>query len=161
MSRARSAITTRPRIRRADLPPGSSLCDHCTGKCCRYFALPLPRTPRTWDDFDEIRWYLAHGRTVVYVEQGSWYVLVLGDCQYLTPDLRCAIYHDRPKVCREYTTDECEYDDDWTFEKVFETPEQVWEYAEAILPPRRPRPKAGPLVTTIGPPPRPRPDKPA
>ena len=58
-------------------------------------------------------------------------------CKYLTDDDRCRIYLNRPKICREYTTDECEYDDDWSFDKVFETPEQIWEYAEAVLPPRR------------------------
>ena len=58
-------------------------------------------------------------------------------CQYLTADNRCGIYFNRPKICREYTTDDCEYDGDWSFEKIFETPEQIWEYAEAVLPPRR------------------------
>ena len=38
-----------------------------------------------------------------------------------------------------YTTDECEYDDDWSFTKIFETPGQIWEYAEAMLPPRKAR----------------------
>ena len=128
-----------PKIRREDLEPGGCLCDHCTGKCCRYFSLPIA-TPRTWDDYDSIRWYLAHGRTLVYVEKKTWYLVVMTRCQYLTRDDRCAIYYNRPRICREYTTDECEYDDDWHFEKVFETPEQIWEYAEAVLPPRR-RPK--------------------
>lgn len=147
----------RARSRREDLRPGESLCDHCTGKCCRYFSLPLPRTPRTWDDFDEIRWYLAHGQTLVYVDSGTWYLLVSSRCDYLLPDHRCAIYHDRPKICREYTTAECEYDDNWSFDKVFETPEQIWEYADALLPARRRSsipPAASPtLVTAIGPPP--------
>ena len=56
-------------------------------------------------------------------------------CKYLTADNRCRIYFNRPKICREYTTTNCEYDADWSFEKIFETPEQIWEYAEAILPP--------------------------
>ena len=60
-------------------------------------------------------------------------------CKYLTDDDRCRIYLNRPKVCREYTTDNCEYDGEWTFDKVFETPEQLWEYAEAVLRPKRPR----------------------
>ena len=29
------------KIRRKDLPPGHSLCEYCTAKCCRYFALPI------------------------------------------------------------------------------------------------------------------------
>jgi Fe-S-cluster containining protein len=130
----------RPRLLRQDIPPGDCLCDHCTGKCCRYFSLPI-ETPTTWDDYDSIRWYLAHGQTVVYVDKGIWYLLVMTKCQYLDARNRCGIYHDRPKICRDYTTDDCEYDEDWTFTKVFESPEQIWEYAEAVLPPRR-RPRA-------------------
>ena len=66
-------------------------------------------------------------------------MVLAGDdaCTYLTDQDRCRIYLNRPKVCREYTTDHCEYDGEWTFDKVFETPEQIWEYAEAVLPPRR------------------------
>lgn len=122
---------------REELKPGECLCDHCTGKCCRYFSLPI-ETPTTWDDFDSIRWYLAHDKTIIYVHKKTWYLLVMTVCQYLTPDNRCGIYFDRPRVCREYTTDDCEYDSDWSFDKIFETPEQIWEYAGAVL---RPRPK--------------------
>src|SRR3954471_18429470 len=96
------------RLRREDLKPGDCLCHHCTGKCCRYFTVPL-ETPRTWDDYDAIRWYLAHGRTLAYVEKGSWYLVVMTRCRYLTLDDRCRIYHDRPKICQDYTTAECEY----------------------------------------------------
>lgn len=140
--------TTKPR--REDLAPGACLCDHCTGKCCRYFTVPLD-PPTTWDDFDAIRWYLAHDETLVYVEKRCWYIVVMTRCKYLRADNRCAIYFNRPKVCQNYTTDECEYDTDWSFEKVFETPEQLWEYAEAVLPPRRQRRQSGgpalPIIT--------------
>lgn len=127
------------KIRRDELPAGDCLCDHCVGKCCRYFSLPI-ETPTTWDDYDAIRWYLAHGQTMIYVDKGTWYLLVLTRCKFLTKEDRCGIYFNRPKICQSYTTAECEYDDDWIFEKVFETAQQIWEYAEAILPPRR-RPK--------------------
>ena len=121
---------------RAEVKPGECLCDFCTGVCCRYFSLPI-HNPTTWNDFDTIRWFLAHAKTVIYVEKEQWYILVNTTCQYLLPDNRCGIYLNRPQICREYTTDNCEYDSQWSFEKIFETPEQVWEYAEAILPPRR------------------------
>ena len=133
MTRSRSK---KHRPRREELAPGECLCDHCTGRCCRYFSLPI-ENPSTWDDYDSIRWYLAHGRTLIYVEKKQWYLLVMTRCTYLTDEDRCAIYLNRPKVCRSYTTDNCEYDGEWTFDKVFETPEQIWEYAEAVLPPRR------------------------
>lgn len=139
---------------REELKPGQCLCDFCTGKCCRYFSLPID-TPHTWDDYDSIRWYLAHGQTLVYVVKEQWYLLVKTRCQYLSADNRCRIYFNRPKICREYTTDDCEYDDEWSFTKMFETPEQIWEYAEALLPPRRGR--AGrlgaglPVIVGVGP----------
>ena len=128
------------KIRLDQLKAGQSLCDFCTAKCCRYFALPID-TPETWDDFDDVRWYLAHGQTAVFAEDGQWYLLVKTDCKYLRSDNRCGIYEDRMKICRNYTTDNCEYEDDFTYDKIFEAPEQIWEYAEAILPPRRKRRK--------------------
>ena len=40
------------------------------------------------------------------------------------------------QICRDYSTDSCEYEDDWVYDQYFETPEQVEEYAEAVLPRR-------------------------
>jgi uncharacterized protein len=131
----------KPRPRRDELAPGDCLCNHCTGRCCRYFSLPIDN-PTTWNDYDSIRWYLAHGQTLIYVEKKQWYLLVMTKCTYLTDDDLCRIYLNRPKVCRDYTTDNCEYDGEWTFDKLFETPEQLWEYAEAVLRPRRRRGKS-------------------
>ena len=53
----------------------------------------------------------------------------------------------RPQVYREYSTDNCEYEDDWVYDHYFETSEQVEEYMEAVLGPtdgdiRSPRPAA-------------------
>ena len=55
------------RPKRFEVPKDACLCDFCVGKCCKYFSLPI-ETPTTWDDFDAIRWYLAHGQTMIYVE---------------------------------------------------------------------------------------------
>ena len=120
---------------RRSLRPGEVLCSRCRALCCRYFSLQIA-TPRTWDDFDNLRWYLAHGRCAVFVDGGNWFLMVHGDCQYLRPDNLCGIYADRPKICGEYETESCEFDNDFVFEKLFEVPEQIWEYAEAVLPPR-------------------------
>ena len=117
---------------RNELGPGEILCDHCTAKCCRYFALPI-ETPTTRRDFDFIRWYLLHDRASVFAENDDWFLLVHTTCQHLQSDNRCGIYESRPEICREYTTDECEYDDRWTYDKYFETPEQISEYVEAIF----------------------------
>ena len=119
------------RLRREDLRPGEVLCDHCTAKCCRYFALPLDK-PDSRQEYDYIRWFLLHERTAVFVEEGDWYLLVHTSCRQLQADGRCGIYETRPQICRDYTTDDCEYDENWTYPQYFETPEQFDEYCEAI-----------------------------
>jgi Fe-S-cluster containining protein len=124
------------RIRREHLKPGEILCSYCTAKCCRYFALAID-TPTTWNDFDHMRWYMMHGPVSIFVEDGTWYLMIHHDCQHLQADNLCGIYHDRPRICRSYSTRNCEYDEDACYEKLFETPDQLWEYAEAVMPPRR------------------------
>lgn len=124
------------KVKRSDLKPGEVLCSYCTARCCRYFALPIDE-PKTWRDYDFLRWFMMHGRTSVFVDEGTWYLMVHADCKHLQPDNRCGIYHERPQICRTYSTANCEYDNDGCYDKLFETPEQIWEYAEAVLPPRR------------------------
>jgi Fe-S-cluster containining protein len=124
------------RPRRDEIPQDAVLCDYCTAKCCRYFALPID-VPDNWKDFEYIRWYLLHGRATVFIDEGDWYLMVHTVCKHLQDDQRCGIYETRPDICREYSIDNCEYEDDWTYEHYFETAEQIYEYAEAMLPPRR------------------------
>ena len=125
-------------IKRNQLKPGEVLCSHCTALCCRYFSIPID-TPTAREDFDNLRWFMMHGRVTAYVEDGTWYLCVYGDCKHLQADHRCGNYDDRPQICRKYSTDNCEYDDQGLHDLYFETPEQVWEYAEAVLPPVRKR----------------------
>jgi len=126
---------THKKISREQLQPGEALCDYCVGKCCRYFALPFD-APTTHADFEYIRWYL----------------LVHTKCKHLLDDNRCGIYDRRPQICREYSTDDCEFDDDFAYERYFETPEQIHEYAEAVLQTpgqeiRSPRPALLPVLS--------------
>jgi len=118
---------------RESLKPDENLCTYCTAKCCRYYALPLEE-PTEFTDFEFMRWFLLHRDATVFTEEGTWYLMVFSDCKHLLADHRCGIYETRPQVCRDYTTDNCEYDDSWVYERYFETPEQVGEYAEAVLP---------------------------
>ena len=123
---------------RDDLAPGECLCDYCSAKCCKYFALPID-TPSTAKDFDFIRWYLLHEQATVFVDEGTWYILVHTRCRYLQADNRCGIYFTRPQICRDYSTENCEYDDTWTYEQYFELPDQITEYMEATIPPKKKR----------------------
>ena len=118
-------------LRREDVPQGDCLCDHCSAKCCRYYALPLDK-PTDLQDFDFIRWFMIHGRTCVFTEDKTWYLLVYNECQHLQSDNRCGIYETRPQICRDYTTDECEFEDRYVYDRYFEAPDQVLEYVEAI-----------------------------
>lgn len=145
------AVVQQTKPKRTELKAGEVLCDYCTAKCCRYFALPI-EMPKSRKDFDFVRWYLLHERASVFTEDETWYLLVHTRCRHLQDDYRCAIYDRRPHICREYSVDNCEYEDDWVYERYFETPEQVEEYADAVLPRRpgqslrSPRPPLFPVV---------------
>jgi Fe-S-cluster containining protein len=70
----------------------------------------------------------------------------------LQPDNRCGIYETRPQICRDYSTDNCEYEDDSVYDQYFEAAEQISEYVEAVLGQpsgaiRSPRP---PLLPILG-----------
>jgi Fe-S-cluster containining protein len=139
-----------PKIRRKDVPEGKVLCEYCTAKCCRYFAMPI-ETPDTFEDYEFIRWFLLHDRATVFKEDDDWYLLVHTECEHLQADYRCGIYETRPQICRDYTTKECEYEDDWTYDFYLETADQVAEYTEAILPKngRKMRSRKPPLLPVL------------
>ena len=141
-----------PRIKpkREDVAPGVVLCEHCPAKCCRYFALPIDE-PNDLEDYEFIRWFLLHDHATVFVEDGTWYLLVHTPCKHLQADNRCGIYTTRPQICRDYSTDNCEYEDDGVYDQYFETAEQVAEYTEAVLAPakgniRSPKPPLLPVL---------------
>ncbi len=140
-----------PQTRRENVPPGECLCEHCTAKCCRYFALPIDE-PKSREECDYVRWFLLHQGATIFVDEGTWYLLQHSPCRHLQADNRCGIYETRPQICRDYTTDACEYDDSWTYEQYFETPEQFEEYCEARGKPRKsknirsPRPVGLPML---------------
>ena len=137
---------------REDLKAGEVLCEYCTAKCCRYFALPI-ETPEDFEDFEYLRWYLLHDRASVFTEDDTWYLLVHTVCKHLKSDNMCGIYDTRPQICRDYSTKNCEYEDDWTYDRYFETPEQVAEYSDAMFTePGEPgyRSRKPPLLPVLG-----------
>jgi Fe-S-cluster containining protein len=97
--------------------------------CCRYFALPI-ETPEDKEDYDDIRWYLCHENITVFVEDGDWYINIDNKCRYLSEeDYKCQIYEKRPRICREYTTKDCDYvDGEYDYDLHFTSPEQMEEY---------------------------------
>lgn len=123
MTKAKTKTKTKKRTQKVS-------CDQCTGLCCRYFALPL-ENPEDWDDFDDIRWYLAHENVTVFVEDGEWYINVNNVCRHLDSDYRCDHYCMRPKICRDYTMDGCDLTgDDYGYELHFTDDKQMEEYMQ-------------------------------
>jgi Fe-S-cluster containining protein len=109
------------------------LCDRCAGLCCRYFALPIDN-PASRRDFDNIRWYLLHENVTVFIEKRQWYLGIANRCKALQDDNRCGIYHTRPKVCRGYSTDNCDWHGgEYDFETLFTSAEQLEQYAKKRL----------------------------
>ncbi len=85
-------------------------CRLCAGsKCCTYITQPLD-TPRSKADFQLLLWQLSHAGIEIYKDDGQWHLLVNTPCTHLQSDGRCAIYEQRPSICREYDNEWCEYD---------------------------------------------------
>ncbi len=113
------------------------LCEHCTAACCRYIALPIDE-PETRSDFEDLRWFLLHERVSIFVEDGDWYIAFQTPCRHLQADFRCGIYETRPKICRKYGTDNCDYHSgDYGWEHHFAGPEHLDEYLRTH-PPEKP-----------------------
>jgi uncharacterized protein len=105
-------------------------CKECKGDCCKYIAIEIDE-PDTIEDFDEIRWFLAHKNVRVYKDnEGDWLVEFITPCKYLCEDTNsCKIYDKRPAICVDHGVDECSKNGDGEVEDIlFETVEQVEEY---------------------------------
>lgn len=85
--------------------PEKPPCNVCSALCCKYFALEID-APEDWADFENIKWFVAHEDTKVYVEDGDWHLEVQKRCMYLGLDNRCGIYERRPQICRDHGLDE-------------------------------------------------------
>jgi len=106
-----------------------SQCEQCTGLCCRYFALPI-ETPESKADYDDIRWYLCHEDITVFVEDGDWYLNVKNKCRHLSnKDYKCLIYDTRPRICRKYKHEDCDFvDGEYDYQLHFTCDKDMEEY---------------------------------
>ena len=112
----------------------SLTCKECGAKCCRYFCFEIDE-PDTYEEFEDIRWFLMHeGVTVHMDEDDDWYISIDNRCKMLGPDNRCKIYDDRPIICRRYDMSECDHSGgDYEYQVEFHTPEDVEAYARKTL----------------------------
>jgi len=108
-------------------------CILCKAKCCRHVATGID-TPTCKRDYDNIRWYLMHENVHVFIDMdGEWTIEFFTPCKNLLPDNTCAIYSERPRVCRDYpAADEmCEYEDDEPpYKELFTTVEEFESYLQ-------------------------------
>jgi Fe-S-cluster containining protein len=81
---------------------------HACGECCRYVAIEID-APTTNNDYDQMHWYLVHGGVSVYVDwEGDWFVEFTTRCDHLTEGATCGVYEERPKICSDFSFEECE-----------------------------------------------------
>lgn len=107
-------------------------CNYCTNsKCCTYITQQIP-VPRSKQDFDHLLWQISHKNVTIYKDEDGWFLLVDNPCLHLMPGGLCAIYEQRPQVCREYSNDFCEYDEpaDKSFELNFTSYDQLLKYCK-------------------------------
>jgi len=111
----------------------SPQCRECGAKCCKYFCFEIDK-PETYEEFEDVRWYLCHKDVSIHIDEGDWYMFVANRCRFLRPNHLCAIYDDRPLICRDYTQDNCDHiPGEYDYDKLFETPEQLEAYARKVL----------------------------
>ena len=93
--------------------------------------------PKTLEDWDIIRWMVAHENVAVYMdEEGDWLVEFKTKCSKLDDKNRCTIYKIRPKTCSDYPMEDCIMNADEAAEKIrFDTMEEVEKYIEEVVKP--------------------------
>lgn len=111
----------------------SESCRKCIAKCCEYFCFEIDE-PDTYEEFDDIRWYLCHEGISVHIDEGEWYISIENRCKMLHKDNKCAIYGERPLICRTYDPATCDDTDrDYGYDEEFLTPEEIERYARRKL----------------------------
>jgi len=109
------------------------LCRQCPAKCCRYFCFQLD-TPESFEQFENLRWFLLHEGIGIHVDEGNWFISIDNKCRRLTDDGRCADYAGRPVICRRYDTDGCDATDgDYEYDELFTSAQQLAAYARKKL----------------------------
>ncbi|MBT3405254.1 hypothetical protein HN832_04730 [archaeon] len=101
-------------------------CEGCDAKCCKHVAVEIDE-PEEKEDFENIKWYVCHKNVNVFVEESKWYVEFLTPCEHLMENNKCHIYSQRPKICCEYSEEDCVFEG-YKDELIFKTIEDVEKY---------------------------------
>jgi uncharacterized protein len=101
----------------------------CGARCCRYITVTVP-APRSEDDWDEVRWWLAHEGVMVTHDEDGWMLHVRTPCTNLRPDNACGVYPDHMLACQEYDPSDCEYTGEVPFDVLLEREADLADYLE-------------------------------
>ena len=83
-----------------ELPVRSNTTPHCD--------VEIDRPESKWQ-YDQVRWMLLHEGISVYVDHDNdWYLEVQTRCGELTEKNLCRSYLERPKLCEEYSPEQCQ-----------------------------------------------------
>ncbi len=83
-------------------------CKECKYKCCEEIAVQIS-TPKSADDFKDIKWYLYHPGISIEIDKDDiWWVKFNSRCGKLDKTGNCKIYPERPPVCRNLSLKECD-----------------------------------------------------
>ena len=111
-------------------------CDKCNAECCREICVEMDK-PETIEDWDLIRWMVAHEKVAVYLDdEDDWLVEIKTDCKYINPDRTCKIYNERPLICKEHKLDSCVKNAEGGEKLRFNTVEEVDKYIEEVIKPK-------------------------
>lgn len=122
-----------------------SPCDGCD-LCCRHIAVEIDE-PENKKEFDQIRWFLLHKDVWVFIDNDdSWNLQVNNKCERLMPrsqvavdrkqqeetvDCVCGFYEERPQICRDYSSDNCERNGEGdSFKVLWKSLEEFEEWVE-------------------------------
>ncbi len=117
-----------------DMTPENK-CSFCTNStCCSYFTQQID-TPTKKYDFDHMLWQISHRDVQFYKDDDGWFLLINNKCTHLGERGVCAIYEDRPQVCRDYDNEWCEYDSsaEEGFELFFEDYDSLLSYCKKFF----------------------------
>lgn len=109
-------------------------CENCDGKCCKYVAIEID-VPENLEDFEDIKWYVAHKKIGVFVDEDyKWYIEFSTPCEFLGENNKCNNYENRPKICRDYHQDVClfhneDYKEKFNFKKI----EDIEKYIKEVF----------------------------
>ena len=83
-------------------------CDMCPeADCCTELTIEIS-APLTLEDWEEVRWMVAHKNVMVAQQQdGSWVTVFKTPCEKLLPGGKCGVYETRPLICQEYPLEVC------------------------------------------------------